>query len=151
MSTDPSARGRALERLEALVGAWTELAALPDVPPGRMSFEWALGGQFLLQRSEVPHPDVPDSVAIIAADAEGEGYTQHYFDSRGVVRVYRMRLDDVRWTLVRDAPDFTPLGFSQRYTGTFADDGTAIHGAWEASRDGVHWEHDFDLTLTRAE
>ncbi len=112
-------------------------------------FEWALGGQFLLQRSEFPHPDFPDSIAIIAVDPSGQGYTQHYFDSRGVVRVYAMGFRDGIWTLVRNAPDFTPLGFSQRFTGTFADDGNAINGAWETSNDGVGWEHGFDLTYTK--
>jgi hypothetical protein len=53
------------------------------------------------------------------------------------------------WTLVRTAPDFTPLAFSQRFTGTFADDGGTILGRWETSPDGSHWEHDFDLTYTR--
>jgi hypothetical protein len=41
----------------------------------------------------------------------GGGYIQHYFDSRGV------------GTLTREKADFSPLPFSQRYTGTFSDDG----------------------------
>jgi hypothetical protein len=147
--TDPSARTRALARLEPFVGEWKVEVALPDAPAGRTVFEWALGGQFLLERSEVPHPDVPHSIAIIAFDLIGEPYTQHYFDSRGVVRVYAMGLRDGVWTLVRNAPDFTPLDFSQRFTGTFADDGTRIDGSWERSRDGVDWVHDFDLTCTK--
>jgi len=108
-----------------------------------------LCGEYLFQHSEIPHPDFPDSISIIAVDADGEAYTQHYFDSRGVVRVYAMALSDGRWTLVRDAPDFTPLDFSQRFRGTFAADGNTIDGAWETAKDGVHWEHDFDLTYTK--
>jgi len=149
MQTDQSARRRALERLEAFVGEWTEQVDFPDAPPGRTVFEWLLGGEYLFQRSEIPHPDFPDSISIIAVDPDGEAYTQHYFDSRGVVRVYAMALSDGRWTLVRDAPDFTPLDFSQRFRGTFAADGNTIHGAWELSNDGVNWEHDFDLTYTK--
>ena len=82
-------------------------------------------------------------------DPNGESYTQHYFDSRGVVRVYAMTFDGGRWTLMRSAPDFTSLDFSQWFTGTFAEDGNSINAAWETSNDGVHWEHDFDLTYTR--
>ena len=149
MAKQPSARARSLELLEAFVGEWTEQVELPDAPPGRVVFEWAVGGQFLVQRSEIPHPDVPDSLAIMAAAADGEGYTQHYFDSRGVVRVYAMGFSDGVWTLVRDAPDFTPLDFPQRFTGTFAEDGRTIEGAWETSPDGVNWQHDFALTYTR--
>jgi len=105
---------RALARLEVLVGEWIEQVTLPRVPPGRMVFEWALDGQYLLQRSEIPDPAFPDSIAIIAANADGAGYTQHYFDSRGVVRVYTMGFDGARLTLLRNAPELTPLDFSQR-------------------------------------
>jgi hypothetical protein len=41
-----------------------------------------LGGSFLAQRNEIPHPDFPDSILIIAADPGGQTYTQHYFDTR---------------------------------------------------------------------
>jgi len=132
-----------------LVGDWTEQVGLPGVPAGLMSFQWTLDGQFLLQRSEIPDPSLPDSVAIIAVAAEAGGYTQHYFDSRGVVRTYAMTLDEQKWTLLRDQPDFTPLNFSQRFTGTFDAHGTSITATWESSDDGEHWRKDFDLTYTR--
>lgn len=134
-------------QLEPFVGEWQEDVALPGVAPGRVVFEWALGGRFLVQHSEIPGADVPDSLAIIAPDADG--FRQHYFDARGVVRVYAMTIADGRWTLTRSAPDFTPLNFLQRYTGTFSGDGRTIVGAWETSADGVRWDHDFDLTHTR--
>jgi len=68
---------------------------------------------------------------------------------RGVVRIYAMSFRDGIWTLVRDAPDFTPLQFAQRFTGRFTDNGSVIHGAWETAGDGERWEHDFDLTYTK--
>jgi hypothetical protein len=73
---------------------------------------------------------------VIAVNAGGDGYPQHYFDSRGIVRVYAMSLVYGVWTLVRDRPDSTPLSFSQRYVGRFSDDGRTIRGAWERSADG---------------
>ena len=76
-------------------------------------------------------------------------YTQHYFDSRGVARVYAMTFSDGVWTLLREAPDFTPLDFSQRFSGRFSADRTTIAGTWEVRTDGSSWEHDFDLTYTR--
>lgn len=145
--SDPT---RALARLEALVGEWTERVAIPDTPVGRATFEWALGGQFLIQRSEIQDPEIPDSVSVIAVDQTGEAYTQHYFDSRGVVRIYAMTLTERSWTLVRTEPDFTPLNFCQRFTATIAEDGDTIDGAWETSADGVHWELDFNLTFTKS-
>jgi hypothetical protein len=60
-----------------------------------------------------------------------------------------MSLEDGVWTLRREAPDFSPLDFAQRYTGTFSDDGKTIVGRWEIAHDGSTWEHDFDLTYVR--
>jgi hypothetical protein len=114
-----------------------------------MSCEWILDGQFLLQRSTVAEPKFPDSIAVIALRADGAGYTQRYFDSRGVVRTYAMTLDAHTWTLQRDRADFTPLHFSQRFTGSLSADGNAITAGWETRHDGERWPKDFDLTYTR--
>jgi hypothetical protein len=149
---DDTDRHAALEPLEALVGEWSVEAAFPGADmgdvPGRTTFEWALGGQFLLQRGAVDHPAAPDGLMVIAPDSEGDGYLQHYFDSRGVVRLYRMTLGGGIWTLTRDKPDFSPLPFAQRFTAEVRRD--TIRGAWEASEDGANWDHDFALTYTRA-
>jgi hypothetical protein len=37
-----------------------------------------------------------------------------------------MGVSDRDWRLWRDEPDFSPLEFPQRYTGTFGDDGRVI-------------------------
>ena len=147
--------GTALERLGVLVGEWIVEARFPGDQPAsegvraRARFEWALEGQFLLQRTEVPVPEAPDSLAIIGVDPKTGGYTQHYFDSRGTVRLYKMSLADGVWTLTRESPDFSPLDFSQRFTGAFSQDGNTITGAWEKRINGG-WEHDFTLTYRRA-
>jgi hypothetical protein len=143
-----------LEALEPLVGEWrmtASFAAMPPVDTGaQVSFSWMPGERFLIQRWEVPVPEAPDGIAIIGADPERAGnYLQHYFDTRGVARVYKMRFGDGVWKLWRDDPDFSPLDFRQRFTGTFSADGTTITGAWEICHDGTTWEHDFDLTYTR--
>jgi hypothetical protein len=78
-----------------------------------------------------------------------ETYLQHYFDSRGVARVYEMSFDDGVWKLSRKSADFSPLHFAQRFTGTFSDDGRTIDGRCETSGDGSSWEHDFDLTYIK--
>ena len=93
-------------------------AAFADAPPsgpiGHTVFEWLPGQHFLAQRWEVPHPDAPDGIAVIGLAADSEAYTQHYFDSRGIARVYAMTFRDDVWTLLRDSPDFSPLDFSPR-------------------------------------
>jgi hypothetical protein len=149
VAPDQPNRDPALERLDSLAGEWT-IEALGG--HGRTTFEWILGGQFLLQRSQVDHPAAPDGHSIIGpAPGEEAAYTQHYFDSRGVVRVYAMTFDGRVWTLERTAPDFTPLKFSQRFIGTVSEDGRRIDGAWEsADPGGTEWKHDFDLNYARA-
>ena len=143
------------EALAPFVGAWKLLAAFQDEGPAdigaRTSFEWLPGEQFLIERWEVPLPEAPDGIAIIGADPKSEGsYLQHYFDSRGVARVYKMSFEDGVWKLWRDEPDFSPLDFAQRFSGTFSADGETIEGCWEICHDGTTWERDFDLTYKRA-
>jgi hypothetical protein len=151
----------ALERLGVFVGEWVLAARFPDGelapsiasqegPQARSLFEWALDGKFLLQRTEAPVPEAPDSLAIVSVDPATGAYTQHYYDCRGVVRLYAMTFTDGVWTLTRESPDFSPLDFRQRFTGTFSQDGNTISGAWEKSAGGAGWEHDFDLTYRRA-
>jgi hypothetical protein len=145
----PAGRDRSLDRLDLLLGRWQTRASFaagffgPDAPAvterGGVSFEWLEGRHFLIQRFTNDHPAAPDGIAVIGADGD-TGFVQHYYDSRGVTRIYHMSLDNNVWKLWRLAP-----GFSQRYTGTFTDDGTRITGAWEQSADGTTWEHDFEL------
>jgi uncharacterized protein DUF1579 len=141
-----------LEALEPFVGEWTieaELAAAtPDVE-AKTVFEWMAGKQFLVQRWEIPVPEAPDGLAVIGFDEDTQLYLQHYFDSRGVARLYEMTFSDGVWKLWRKTSDFTPLSFSQRFTGEFGEDGNSIEGRWEIAHDHTTWEHDFDLTYRR--
>ncbi len=142
-----------VERLEVLIGEWSMEVRLPGVPPGdvgaRLSFEWMPGRQFVVQRWQVPVPEAPDGLAILGFNEPRDTFLQHYFDSRGVARVYEMSFGDGEWKLWRDAEDFSALDFSQRYTGKFTDDGQTIEGAWEIAHDRTTWEHDFDLTYRK--
>ena len=146
-----------IERLEPFVGRWELEAVFPQGGPvegdvgARAEFEWALDRAFLLERSEVDHPDAPNGLCIVAPKADDTGFTQHYFDSRGVARLYDMTFDGRVWTLTREKADFSPLDFKQRYTGTFSDNGRSIHGTWEICHDGATWEKDFDLNYSRVD
>ena len=156
MNVNEPVRAAALARLDVLIGTWELRAVFPSEPAavlrgGRSVFEWMKGGQLLIQRTAAPTPAAPDSLAIIAFDGVGHGYTQHYFDARGVVRLYAMTSRDAVWTLVRKSPDFSPLDFLQRYRGVFRDNDPVIRGAWERSTDGSTWEKDFDLSYVRVE
>jgi hypothetical protein len=144
-------RNPALERLDVLVGEWTMDAAPPGGPSwpgeGRVTFEWLEGRTFLIERWRVDLPEAPDGIAIIGEGEEPETFRQHYFDSRGVHRIYEMTLDDGVWKLWRDSPN----PFPQRFSGTFDEAGRTITGRWEKAPDGSTWETDFDLTYRKVD
>ena len=150
-------RPAALARLDVFVGEWAIDAQFApergvELSAGErptVSFEWILGDRYLLQKSHAPDP-IPESSCLIALDGnDDERFVQHYFDSRGVTRIYEMTFDGRTWTLTREKPDFSPLEFKQRFTGTFEDGNTTIRGGWEICNDGSTWETDFGLVYTR--
>ena len=144
-----------MESLDAFVGEWSLTAAAFPGPPGRTTFEWMSGGRFLVQRWEAGTLPVDGKeidftgINIYGPDSARDGYLQHYFDSRGVARVYQMSFENGVWKLWRDTEDFSPLDFSQRFTGTFSEDGKTIEGRWEINHDGKTWETDFEITYTK--
>ena len=142
-----------MEALEPLVGEWSIEARFENLPPGgepgRVTFEWMPGKEFLVQRWQVPHPEAPDGIAIIGPNPNGDGYLHYYFDTRGVARVYEMGFTASTWTLERNTADFAALDFRQRFRGRLSEDSSTIDGAWEICHDGSTWEHDFDLIYTR--
>jgi len=142
-------RPAALGLLDVLVGEWTQQISGHGDPTGTMTFEWALGDRYVVQRSTLPAP-FPESLALIEYDESAGEFRQHYFDSRGVSRIYRMTLVGSEWRLWRTEPDFSDLSFAQRFVATFSDDGRSVEGRWEQSHDGgATWEHDFALRFER--
>ena len=139
----------AVEKLAPLEGRWTLEARFPGAPApaggAEATFAWIEERAFLVERWRVDEPAAPDGVAVLGWDETAGRLVQRYFDSRGVARVYRTSLEDGIWRLWREAP-----GFDQRFAGAISPDGSTIAGAWEKRRDGVTWEHDFELVYTRA-
>ena len=141
------------DALEPLIGEWRIEMLLPGVElpdvDARVTFEWRGDRAFVLERWTVPIPEAPDGLAVIRWD-EGRGtFLQHYFDERGVARVYEMGLADGVWTLERTKPDFSDFAFSQRFTGRLSEDGNRIEGTFEIAHDHETWEKDFDVVYTR--
>ena len=141
----------ALDALGPFLGEWdieiTSMSFREDpsaVVRGHSSFAWLEGGAFLIQHSEIADSDFPVSVAVMGPDEEAGTHAMLYADSRGVSRIYRMTFSGGIWTLWRDFP-----GFSQRFQGTFSEDGRTITAYWDRSSDGSNWERDFDLTYTK--
>jgi hypothetical protein len=141
----------ALDQLASLIGEWNiEIRSISSyenpsaIVQGHSSFAWLERGAFLIQHTEISASEFPRSTAIMGPDEEAATYRMLYYDSRGVSRIYRMTFGGGIWTLWRDFP-----GFSQRFQGTFSEDGRIITAYWEKSTDGSNWEHDFDLTYTK--
>jgi hypothetical protein len=158
----PTSDEPSLRPLDQLVGTWTTEATHPAVPGivvrGTATIEWLEGERFLISRTRTDHPDFPDAISIIGfADRDrvhggpstnaapgGNRLSMHYFDSRGVSRVFDVSIDNQTWRFWRDAP-----GFSQRFTGTFCDNGDTIVGRTELCQDDVHWNDDLAITYRR--
>ncbi len=138
----PAGRPAALSRLDALLGEWEMEGFLrgwllrhwlsPGRRPGRPDQVHLAGrGVFLdpalhgwqSHRAGRHRDHRPGETA--------ETFCQHYYDSRGVARIYQMSLITGAWKQWREAS-----GFWQRYTAVFSDDGRTIKGAWEAQRKG---------------
>lgn len=153
-----------LEKLHRLVGTWATEATHPARPGlvihGITEIQWLEGRRFLILRARTDQAEFPDSISIIgimgrdrvedprsaASNVDSDARPcMHYFDSRGVFRVFDWSIDEAAWRLWRNAP-----GFSQRFTGTFTRDGDTIDGRWELCRDDVSWTSDLALTYRRS-
>jgi hypothetical protein len=135
-----------MDRFEPLIGEWTTEVRHPDigVVHGGMSVEWLDGGGYLVQRSWTEDTRFPRGLCLIGPTEAGDRIVQHYFDSRGVARIYEISLEDGVWLTWRDDPEM-----SQRFTGRFSDDGSAIEVVLERTEPDGAWVHDFDLTYRR--
>jgi hypothetical protein len=130
-----------------LVGEWAIEATHPALPDtaisGQATFEWLEDQRFLIQRSRYDHAEMPDAVAV-SGIVDGTP-AMHYFDSRGVHRVFAVDITGDTWRYWNDTP-----GFAQRFTGTLSDDDGVIDGRAELSRDdGATWALDLAITYRR--
>jgi hypothetical protein len=150
-----------LPALQRLIGTWQTEATHPALPGvvvhGTVTMEWLEGERFLILRARNEHPDFPDSISLLGfaeqdrvdpvkkpkADTRAQ-LSLHYYDSRGVFRAFDASVDDQSVRFWRDAP-----GFSQRFTGIFAEAGKTIRGLWQLNEDDVQWNDDLAITYRR--
>ena len=139
-----------------LVGRWTTEATHRGLPGaiirGSSEIEWLEGERFLIYRSSYDHPDIPDSISIIG---DTDGLRMHYFDTRGVHRIFKVTVTGEEWEMTMDrhssagsfaSPD---APFSQRITYTFEDEDRTMSGKAMLSHDNVKWDDDLEITCRR--
>jgi hypothetical protein len=139
-----------------LVGHWTTEATHPEMPgtviAGSSHFEWLEGKRFLIFRSHYDHTDIPDAISIVG---DTDGLHLHYFDSRGVYRLYALTVTADGWAFAMGR--HSPAGafassdspFSQRMTYTFDEADQQILAKGQLSYDDVNWDDDLEITYRR--
>jgi hypothetical protein len=147
---------RRTDALATLAGPWEMVASAGGQPLAKawVTFRWIEGGAFLSGHGQAapPLPGTPPqwlanspfpTTAIIGLDDATGDFSFLHADARGVHRVYRMTLDERRWTLHGATAD----GSRQRFTGMLEPG--RITARWESCVDGQGWQHDFDETYTK--
>ena len=142
------------DALTPFVGEWSMVAVFEKIPPvdagARVSFDWLPGEQFLIERWEVPVPEAPDGIAIIARIPSAKATPS------ALLRLARRRArvqDERRGWRVEAVASRAGLLATRLLP--------ALHRHLQRGRqdhcrrvgnchDGTTWEHDFDLTYTRA-
>lgn len=127
-----------------LVGAWTTEATHPMLPgesiTGTSEVEWMEGERFLIYRTHTDHPQIPDSLSVL-------GETQmHYFDTRGVHRLFDLTVTSDGWSITRGQG---AEEFAQRMMFTFDDAGRTMDCRTQLCRDGATWVDDLMATYRR--
>ena len=146
-----------MSRFGPLIGTWHTEGEIPTDPPMRITGETTIEtlGAFIVIRSVSEPAEVPDSISIVGGGADGDPQPMHYFDSRGVERLYLTTVEGSTWTIWRapgeDWNGPQGPGFNQRFVGEIAADGKTIDGRWERGMGeaGDEWELDFPMRYAR--
>jgi hypothetical protein len=147
-----------MHEFDRLIGKWRGEGEVPTDPPVKITSDATIErlGEFVIFRSVGQPREVPDTLSIIGGAPAGEPQPMHYFDSRGVKRLYLTNVRGSTWTIWRDpGEDWNGPhgpGFNQRFIGELSADGDTIEGRWERALGaaGDQWELDFPLTFVRS-
>jgi hypothetical protein len=146
-----------MKEFEPLIGEWHGEGEIALEPPLKVSVEAKLSrlGKLIVFSTVSKPAEVPDSVSIIGGAPDGEPQPMHYFDSRGVKRLFMMALEGSTLKIWRapgeDWNGPNGPGFNQRFIGEISADGKMIEGRWErgTGKTGDKWEIDFPISYVR--
>jgi hypothetical protein len=146
-----------MKEFEPLIGEWHGRGEIPAEPPMKVTVEAKIErlGKFIVMRSLGEPAEMPDTIAIIGGALDGQPQPMHYFDDRGVKRLYMTAVKGSTWRIWR-APEEdwngpNGPGFDQRFIGEIAADGKTIEARWErgVGSSGDTWELDFEISYDR--
>jgi hypothetical protein len=146
-----------MTQFERLIGDWHGEGEVPSEPPMKLTVDATIErlGEFIVFRSVGEPAEMPDTVSVIGGAPAGEPQPMHYFDSRGVKRMFVTAVEGSTWTIWRDpAEDWNGQdgpGFNQRFIGEISADGRTIDGRWERGMGeaGDEWALDFPMRYVR--
>jgi hypothetical protein len=83
-----------MKEFEPLIGEWHGEGEIPIQPPMKVAAEAKIErlGEFIVFSSVGEPAEMPDSVSIVGGAPHGEPQPMHYFDARGVKRLFMMSL-----------------------------------------------------------
>jgi len=146
-----------MKEFDRLIGEWHGEGEIPMEPPLKISQEAKIErlGKFIVFRSVGQPAEVPESISIIGGAPAGEPQPMHYFDARGVKRLFMTAIEGSTWKFWRapgedwNGPDGP--GFNQRFIGEISADGKTIKGRSERGMgdSGDQWEIDFPINYSR--
>lgn len=132
---------RAIEALDQLLGTWEFTMHHADVSKpiyGRHVYERVLDGAFVLHRCVYDRSDFPDAMALMTDT------TYHYFDVRGITRIFKVEFKDHGWSTINVEKEF-----SQRTVARFKSREQVEVNGKRSHDNGVTWQPDYTMTSRR--
>jgi hypothetical protein len=127
--------------LDRLLGIWDvamDHHAVDGIAAGQHVYERVLDGAFVGARWALDNPAFPDAQALMTDEV------MHYFDVRGVIRVFEVTWTEDGWTLVLLSPEF-----SQRMVSAFVGPDEVRTEGFLSEDLGETWNYDFVMELSR--
>jgi hypothetical protein len=136
--------------LDVFIGKWLTVGRIierPSIPSVHILasdvYEWVPGGFFVLHSAYGRIGDISvGAIEILWHDPAAGHYRSKLFDSQGNVVESTLTLEDGVWTWARE---------TTRCFATFSDDGSTQTAHHERSDDGVTWQPNMEVTLTKVE
>jgi hypothetical protein len=138
----------ALDFFAPFIGEWISEGTHPYIPDvtlhGNCTLEWIEGGAFVISRTSMDNPQIPDGIAIFGSDDVTKKLFQLYFDERNISRMYEVSFEENTIEWKRNTPEF-----SQQFTLTISADGQTMTGKGMMRQNDQEWEDDIQLNYIR--